>query len=213
MTDLLNPDARLTARRAQTREKLMNAAVSVFAERGIIGASVEEICEGAGFTRGAFYSNFADKDALVLELIRHAMAVQYAAAERAVEAVKARGGQQHSAEDLVSLALETFAEGGRRGREWILTQQELLLHAAREPTVREQYLVFDAECSKQFSALVADAVGYAGREFTVAFDDAIALLSATHNQAQMQSLFRDAPVDPSQMRVLLLAITRPAKAV
>ena len=48
----------------------MAAATSVFADRGIIGASVEEICEAAGFTRGAFYSNFADKDALVLALIR-----------------------------------------------------------------------------------------------------------------------------------------------
>ena len=52
----------------------MAAAISVFAARGIIGASVEEICEAAGFTRGAFYSNFADKDALFLALVQQSIA-------------------------------------------------------------------------------------------------------------------------------------------
>ena len=41
----------LSARRARTRQRLMAAAVQVFAERGVIGSSVEEICEAAGFTR------------------------------------------------------------------------------------------------------------------------------------------------------------------
>ena len=52
----------------------MAAAVAVFAERGRDRLSVEEICEAAGFTRGAFYSNFADKDALVLALIEQGIA-------------------------------------------------------------------------------------------------------------------------------------------
>ena len=50
----------VTARRAATRERLIDAAIDVFAEKGVLGASVEEICEDAGFTRGAFYSNFDD---------------------------------------------------------------------------------------------------------------------------------------------------------
>ena len=62
----------------------MAAAVRMFAERGIIGASVEEICEAAGFTRGAFYSNFADKDELVLALLRKTLRTQVAAAEQAI---------------------------------------------------------------------------------------------------------------------------------
>ena len=43
----------LTARRAATRDRLVDAAITVFAEKGVLGASVEEICETAGFTRGA----------------------------------------------------------------------------------------------------------------------------------------------------------------
>lgn len=206
MTDLL-PDTHVSARRAQTREKLMNGAVSVFAARGIIGASVEEICETAGFTRGAFYSNFAGKDQLVLELIRHATAVQYAAAERAVDAIKA-GAETMTADEVVAVALRAFTEAGARGREWILTERELLLYAARQPEVREQYLLFDAESKKQFSSLINDAVVFAAREFTIGFDAAIALMTAAHSQAQIQALFHD-DVDSEPFRLLLLAITRP----
>src|SRR5215213_373781 len=105
MTEVLEKP--LTARRAQTQERLMVAAVLVFAERGIIGASVEEVCEAAGFTRGAFYSNFADKDELVLVLIQQSIAGQYAAAEHAIaEATSAPG--RVDAEDLVSHALTAF---------------------------------------------------------------------------------------------------------
>ena len=92
MTEVLADPMPVTARRAQTQERLMAAAGRVFAERGIIGASVEEICEAAGFTRGAFYSNFADKDALVLALIRQSIKAQYAAAEHRDRPDQGRAG-------------------------------------------------------------------------------------------------------------------------
>lgn len=55
----------LSARRLATRTRLLDAAQRVFIERGIFASTVEEICDAAGFTRGAFYSNFADKEALI----------------------------------------------------------------------------------------------------------------------------------------------------
>ncbi|MBD2765719.1 TetR/AcrR family transcriptional regulator [Kocuria sp. cx-455] len=47
--------------RTATRRRLVTASAGVFAEKGIDGASVGELCAAAGFTRGAFYSNFATK--------------------------------------------------------------------------------------------------------------------------------------------------------
>ncbi|MGO3179626.1 MAG: TetR/AcrR family transcriptional regulator, partial [Brevibacterium linens] len=55
----------LSPRRRQTRSTLVQAGTSVFAVRGIDGASIEEICEAGGLTRGAFYSNFSSRDDLV----------------------------------------------------------------------------------------------------------------------------------------------------
>ena len=56
-------------RKAQTRADLLAAARRVFLRRGFHGASLDEIAEEAGYTKGAVYSNFADKDALFLALL------------------------------------------------------------------------------------------------------------------------------------------------
>lgn len=55
--------------RDETRSRLFEAAAEVFEERGIGAASVEAIAEAAGFTRGAFYSNFSDKDDLIMSML------------------------------------------------------------------------------------------------------------------------------------------------
>jgi AcrR family transcriptional regulator len=52
-----------------TREKLFEAAARVFEEQGIGGASIEAIAAGAGFSRGAFYSNFNSKDELIIAML------------------------------------------------------------------------------------------------------------------------------------------------
>ena len=54
-----SPAKRVTKRRGQTRQRLLDAAADVFSESGFGHATVEQICERAGYSRGAFYSNFA----------------------------------------------------------------------------------------------------------------------------------------------------------
>ena len=55
--------------RDDTREKLYEAAARIFEEQGIGGASIEAIAAAAGFTRGAFYSNFTSKDELIIAML------------------------------------------------------------------------------------------------------------------------------------------------
>jgi AcrR family transcriptional regulator len=55
--------------RDDTRERLFEAAARVFEERGIGAASIEAVAAAAGFTRGAFYSNFASKDELIIAML------------------------------------------------------------------------------------------------------------------------------------------------
>ncbi|WP_426419862.1 TetR/AcrR family transcriptional regulator [Bradyrhizobium genosp. A] len=55
--------------RDDTRDKLFEAAARVFEEDGIGGASIEAIAAAAGFTRGAFYSNFKSKDELIIAML------------------------------------------------------------------------------------------------------------------------------------------------
>ena len=62
---------RLTRQQAQqeTRARLIDAALNLIAEAGVGAASIRGICERAGFSQGAFYSNFASKDDLLLALV------------------------------------------------------------------------------------------------------------------------------------------------
>jgi AcrR family transcriptional regulator len=55
--------------REATRERLFEAAARVFEARGIGAASIEAIAAAAGFSRGAFYSNFAGKDDLIIAML------------------------------------------------------------------------------------------------------------------------------------------------
>src|ERR1700756_1734785 len=54
---------------AQTRERLLVAARQVFARHGFGGASVDMIAEEAGYSKGAIYSNFDTKEAILFELL------------------------------------------------------------------------------------------------------------------------------------------------
>ncbi len=55
--------------RAQTRERLLDAALESFVRDGIESTSIEEVAEAAGYSRGAFYSNFESKDQLLCAVL------------------------------------------------------------------------------------------------------------------------------------------------
>ena len=56
--------------RERTQQRLLDAAQSVIAKKGLAATSVEDIAAAAGYTRGAFYSNFRSKGDLFIELLR-----------------------------------------------------------------------------------------------------------------------------------------------
>src|SRR5687768_15584290 len=56
-------------KKARTRERLIEAARTVFAQRGFAAASLDDVAEEADLTKGAVYSNFANKEDLVLAVL------------------------------------------------------------------------------------------------------------------------------------------------
>lgn len=85
--------ARVTREESQahTRIALLDAAATEFAERGFGGASLDRIASRAGFTRGAVYSNFADKADLFVALLDHRLEHQIAEIDDAISASDAQG--------------------------------------------------------------------------------------------------------------------------
>jgi AcrR family transcriptional regulator len=67
-----------SARRAQTRARLLQAAAQVYARRGFSGATLDEVAREAGFTKGAVYDHFGSKENLLLALVEEHLAGQMA---------------------------------------------------------------------------------------------------------------------------------------
>lgn len=79
-----SPTPRVTKRRAETRRRLLSAASAAFAENGFGRTTVEHVCDRAGYTRGAFYSNFGSLDELFFSLSAQRSAAVVEAVEAAV---------------------------------------------------------------------------------------------------------------------------------
>ena len=111
----------------QTRERLLESATRAFAEKGFGGASLEEIAESAGYSTGALYANFANKEELFMEVV--ATRRTRAAARRA-DAVGEVFDQQADPFDALS---RLFVEVAERDRQFAPLQAEFWLYAVRHP--------------------------------------------------------------------------------
>jgi AcrR family transcriptional regulator len=117
---------------ARTRQALLDAAAEVFVERGFHRASVEAIAARAGFTRGAFYSNFESKHELFAELLQDRVYATYRAmAEHVLASDGPLPTARESAQGLA--AVQANPDGRWMFRLWL----ELLLEAGRDDRMRE----------------------------------------------------------------------------
>jgi AcrR family transcriptional regulator len=138
-------------RRQQTRDYLLEAAARVFAERGFHGASLDEVAAAAGFTKGAVYSNFKNKEDLFLALLE-------ANQQREMDALHAT----IDASDVPPEArLSDFAhlignQSTELGENWTILYQEFSLYAMRNAAAREKLARFEAVTIEKVAELIED---------------------------------------------------------
>jgi AcrR family transcriptional regulator len=129
------PPKRLSRKEKQeeTRRRLLDAAERVFLRRGLQGSSVEEIAAEAGFTRGAFYSNYKSKNELVVELLHARIYDRYA------ELAKQSEKQPGSPRERLRWGIERMREmyEGEDGNWLFRLWLECLTQAARDREFRK----------------------------------------------------------------------------
>ncbi|WP_077040244.1 TetR/AcrR family transcriptional regulator [Rhodococcus sp. MTM3W5.2] len=123
---------RVTKRRIQTRERLLDAALLVFAEEGFGRSTVEQICERAGYTRGAFYSNFASLDELFLAMWEQRSAQMLIDVREADVATRAKQQGPVTLEEMTAALLEAIPVDDR----WYRITAEFTAHALRNPSLK-----------------------------------------------------------------------------
>ncbi|GAA1821958.1 TetR/AcrR family transcriptional regulator [Planosporangium flavigriseum] len=129
-TDAPAPPPRVTRRRSETRQRMLDAAFEVFAARGFGRATVEEVCEAAGYTRGAFYSNFSSMDELFFALYEQRTAAMVALIEQTLAGTISAAQEG----DLAGAVDRILASLGADSR-WYAVNAEFTAHALRHPEV------------------------------------------------------------------------------
>ncbi|MFG2848403.1 TetR/AcrR family transcriptional regulator [Kitasatospora sp. NPDC048296] len=125
-------------RRVHTRARLLTAASELFLTVGFGRTSIEDVCAAAGYTRGAFYSNFAGKEDLLLALFDDQAAARMAELEKLAAACEALAPQERARLLVEALLRVEPAETG-----WILLFLEFRLVAARSGALAEQVAAHD----------------------------------------------------------------------
>jgi AcrR family transcriptional regulator len=145
-------------RKAQTRADLVSAARRVFLERGFHRATLDEIADAAGYTKGAVYSNFDDKDALFLAVLE----AHYARRSEAYRGIILDG---ESLEETVRAISRFMGEADAREPDWLPLLAEFIAHAARHEPLRASY----RRVREAFLAAVADTIAALGERHGVSF--------------------------------------------
>jgi AcrR family transcriptional regulator len=132
----------------QTRQRLLDAAQAIFMKKGFVAASVEDIAEAAGYTRGAFYSNFRSKSELFLELIRRDHEAMQAGLQTIFEEAVTR-------EEMEARVLSYYSTLHRENKCFLLWVEAKLL-AVRDGRFRIRFNAFLHEKLDQLSAYIRE---------------------------------------------------------
>ncbi|WP_328400024.1 TetR/AcrR family transcriptional regulator [Nocardia sp. NBC_00403] len=130
-TAAANPAKRVTRRRIETKNRLLTAAYEVFAEDGFGRSTVERVCDRAGFTRGAFYSNFSSLDELFLAMWEQRSAAMLGGVRATLDEFSVEGVTDLRA------AVERLDRAVPIDEAWYRITAEFTTHALRTPALRQ----------------------------------------------------------------------------
>ena len=148
----------ISRRRAQTRQRLADAAREVFAREGFGRSTVEQVCEAAGFTRGAFYSNFTSLDELFLDMwAQESSAMLGRLHELANGEARARDVRSGVKRVLKALPVDT---------DWFQISSEFTAHAVRTPGLARVMAQREAAILDALLPLVDNLLAQIGRRVT-----------------------------------------------
>jgi len=179
---------------AKSRTEVLAAAGRLFRERGFHGATLEEIADAAGFSKGVIYSRFGSKDDLFLALLEEYVGKRGESVGQRLD--KARDGAEFQA------VWEQARADRRADLAWELLILEFRVHAARDPELRRRFAsihlrrleagaeVFERLASRVGRSLPYDALDFA--RFISALDSGGVLEEFVEGPGPAFELSRDA---------------------
>lgn len=187
----------------------MDAALDAFAERGFHGASVEDVCERAGFTRGAFYSNYASKTELFIALYER----QTARVLEVLDSTAAPADDDMDARDLGAVVTK-FMSSAPYDRRWFVINYEFALLALRNEASRAAFAAARKRAWTTFAAHLTEVLERMGLELTVPALELTRWLFAIYEGGVTQAFVEPDLISPHDIServnpIVLESVTRP----
>jgi AcrR family transcriptional regulator len=174
-------------KKAETRQRLLDAAGRVFARRSFHGASVDEIAEEAGFSKGAVYSNFASKEDLFLALLERRIDERIKEIARVVES-------DAPIEHQLNEAARGFIDFVGEDSPWALLFTEFWAYAVRDPELRPRIAARLENMRSQLARLIEQRSTELGLELPRSPYELALTIMAMANGMAMEKL-----VDPDRV--------------
>jgi AcrR family transcriptional regulator len=139
----------------RNRALVLAAAQQVFLARGYHAATLDEIADEAGFSRGVVQSRFGNKADLFLALLEERITERAAQNARLAEGLTGAEGMR--------VLRENAARRNRAELDWGLLLIEFRAHAARDPVLRERYAAAHARTLQGITDVITALYQRAGQ--------------------------------------------------
>lgn len=130
-----------------TRTRILQAARRLFLARGFTRVTIEDVATKAGYTRGAVYSNFANKSELFLALIEERFEARH---DQATDVLP----PDATAADHVNSLARVLAAEATQSREWLTAEVEFAAYAATEPLLSARVMTAQRQGREALAALL-----------------------------------------------------------
>jgi AcrR family transcriptional regulator len=158
------------ASQAQTRERLIAVGRKYFLEHGLGGASVEKIAAEAGFTRGALYANFSNKDELFVAVLQSTTDTEVLNFRSILESDRnAQDRFQMMREAIGNLVINPA---------WVLLQAEARANALRNETIRSAVVEQQKKRQADGAALLRQFASQLGLVLSASPEEVVGVLGS-----------------------------------
>ncbi|MDF3337411.1 TetR/AcrR family transcriptional regulator [Mycolicibacterium septicum DSM 44393] len=173
--------ARTRPTRDEVRDRILDAALKVFAAEGFAGATIDAIGHAAGFTKGAVYSNFESKDELFLALLDRQFESRGALIATALDS-----GHGDTAAIAAALSRSTL-DSIHDQTEYQIVLTEYWLRAVRDPQLRERLVARRRAAADQALRIVEQAgTSLPGRQLSALAQLVVTIISGIATEEVLQ---------------------------
>jgi AcrR family transcriptional regulator len=193
-------------KQAHTRECLMQSAASVFARRGLQQASIDEVAEDAGFTKGAFYANFKSKEELFLAMLDERFAKRI---EEIEDVIAGEGSTAQKARRAGDLAAQNL----RADPEWERLFFEFSAYAARDEDFRQELVTRYRSLQEGIAAALKADAEHMDKDHALPFDQVALMTCVMANGFALEKLLEGDAVPDELYGTMLMVFFAGLEAI